>query len=121
MSRLTPVVLFVDDHEDTRHLYELALSLHGFRTVAAATVEEAVHAIADLDPDVIVTDLSLEGPGDGYELIHQRAGRPVIVLTAWADADHLARAREAGCAAVLVKPCVPGDVVAIIRSLLASP
>jgi len=120
MSRPTPVVLVVDDDQDTRDLYELALPLEGLPTVVAGNAEQAAESIAALAPDIIVTDLSLPGPADGYELIRQQRGRPVIVLTGWSDSEHLARARAAGCTVVVVKPCAPDDLAAIIRSLLAS-
>jgi DNA-binding response OmpR family regulator len=119
MSRLTPVVLVVDDDSDTRDLYELALPFKGLPTMVASNVDQAAHYIATLNPDVIVTDLSLEGSADGYELIRQQRGRPVIVLTAWSDAEHLARAHQAGATVVLVKPCTPDDLAATIRSVLA--
>jgi DNA-binding response OmpR family regulator len=120
MSRLTPVVLIVDDDQDTRDLYELALTLDGLRTVVVATAEHALACIGDVNPDVIVTDISLGGRVDGYELLRQQQERPIIVLTGWADRDHIARAYDAGCTTVLVKPCAPDDLAAAIRSVLAS-
>jgi CheY-like chemotaxis protein len=120
MSRLAPVVLIVDDDQDTRELYAWALSREGLTIATMADADEALRSIMDLQPDVIVTDLSMPGRVDGYELIRQRRGRPVIALTGWADPAHIRRAVAAGCTTVLVKPCAPATLVEAIRALLAS-
>jgi two-component system, cell cycle response regulator DivK len=120
MGRLGPVVLFVDDDQDTRELYEWALSAENLRIITLADGEQALQSIAEVKPDVIVTDLSMPDRVDGYELIRQLRGRPVIALTAWADPAHVARAVAAGCTMVLVKPCAPDTLVEAIRALLAS-
>jgi DNA-binding response OmpR family regulator len=118
MSRLTPVVLIVDDDQDTRELYEWALSREGLTIFTMADAETALRSITDVQPDVIVTDLSMPGRVDGYELIRQLCGRRVIALTGWADPVHIVRAVAAGCSTVLLKPCAPDALAAAIRSLL---
>jgi CheY-like chemotaxis protein len=46
-------------------------------------------------------------------------GIPVLVVTAWAMGGHVERAKQAGCDAVLLKPCSPATLVAEIRKYLA--
>jgi CheY-like chemotaxis protein len=120
MSRFTPVVMIVDDDQDSRELYDLALSLHGFTVVAVEDGEQALRSIGQRQPDVIVTDLKMAGPVDGYELIRRQRGRPVIALTAWADPAHITRAVAAGCTRVLLKPCAPDDLAAAIKAVMAA-
>jgi CheY-like chemotaxis protein len=124
MSHLSPLVLFVDDDADTREMYQLALNLEGFAVLVAANVADAIRCVMETPPAVIVTDLAMPGM-DGHELIgwlHEqgRFGTPVIALTGWASPSDANRARQAGCAAVCVKPCLPASLAATIRSVMVA-
>ena len=44
--------------------------------------------------------------------------RPVIAVTAWSMGGYVQRAHEAGCDSVLVKPCLPEDLLVEIQRLL---
>ncbi len=61
-----PVVLVVDDHEDTRHMSVIVLRSQGFQPVAAASGEAAFASACDARPDVIVTDLAMPD-GNGWD------------------------------------------------------
>jgi CheY-like chemotaxis protein len=124
MSHLSPLVLFVDDDADTREMYQLALHLEGFAVLIAANVADAIRCVIETPPAVIVTDLAMPGM-DGHELIswlHEqgRFRTPVIALTGWATPSDANRARQAGCAAVCVKPCLPASLAATIRSVMVA-
>jgi CheY-like chemotaxis protein len=120
-----PMVLMVDDDLDTREMYVAGLSLLGLTVVAAGDAHAAFDLACEVEPDVIVTDVWLPG-SDGYALAHrlQREARtrrtPVLIVTGWAGAEHAARARRAGCAALLEKPCPPdvlfGHIVAAMST-----
>ena len=111
-GRTKPMVLMVDDDLDTREMYAVGLSLLGLSVVIAGDANAAFDLACEMDPDVIVTDVWLPG-SDGYALAHrlQREERtrrtPVLIVTGWAGAEHATRARLAGCAALLEKPCPP--------------
>ena len=66
---LRPLVLVVDDHDDTREMYVQSLVAFGFNAIAAADSEQADRCACDSHPDVVVTDLTLRG-GDGWQLLH---------------------------------------------------
>ena len=55
-------VLLVEDEEFTRILIRDALTNIGMSVLAVASVNQALAAIEDFDPNVVVTDLDL-GPG----------------------------------------------------------
>jgi len=119
-----PPVLLVDDHADTREMYQLALPYQGFRVMVAADVEHARRCVSDQRPDVVITDLSMPGT-NGFEFtqwLHSgtQPRVPVIALTGWAGPDAAARAREAGCTSVCVKPCLPDVLAASIRAVLGA-
>ena len=124
MNRDRPLVLVVDDHQDTCELYQFALPHEGFAVVVAATVEQAKQCVIDRRPDVIVTDLWMPGATglDFTRWLHGTTGSaaPVIALTGWAGEEQAERAREAGCAAVCVKPCLPTTLAATIRAVLGA-
>jgi CheY-like chemotaxis protein len=118
-----PLVLIVDDHDDTRELYVQALSALGFEPIAAGDCPEAGRRAWEAHPDIVVTDLTLRG-GDGWQLIHElrRQARtrdiPIVLLTGHATPSLSERADREGCAAFLVKPCLPDDLAAALRRAL---
>lgn len=118
-------VLIVDDDADTLALYAIALTASGFATDKAATGREALAAVHRAGPQVIITDLNLPDC-NGVELCAdmRAAGGSallgIIVLSGNSDAEQHARARQAGAAEVLVKPCLPSDLEGAIRKTLAN-
>ena len=73
-------VLVVDDDADARELLTVALERFGASVRAAASVDEAIGALAVFEPDVVVSDIGMPAE-DGYVLIQRlnamRQGRPV--------------------------------------------
>ena len=116
-----PVVLVVDDNDDTRAMYSELLSSAGFRVRLAKNGAEAIEAADDL-PAVIVMDLAMPGL-NGWEATRRlKTGErtkdiPIIVLTAHALDHYREVAIAAGCDAFLSKPCAIEDLVAEIRRL----
>ena len=119
-----PLVLVVDDFQDNREMYCEYLAFAGFRVIEAANGREAVDQAFEKLPDVIIMDLSLPVM-DGWEATRllKRDARtrtiPVVALTGHALAGHSKGARDAGCDAFLAKPCLPDQLVAEIRRMLA--
>jgi two-component system cell cycle response regulator DivK len=118
-----PVVLVVDDCEDNRDLYRLALASEGFEVHTAANGCEAVERARALRPHCIVMDLSLPVMDEWTATRRLKAdGRtkdiPVVALTGHSLKGYEARAREAGCDAFLTKPCLPEELSTVIRGLL---
>jgi CheY-like chemotaxis protein len=118
-----PLVLIVDDDDDTRELYVEALGLRGFDTIDAADCQQARQQAYDWYPDVVVTDLTLRG-NDGWQLIQELTSDPrtrdipVVLLTGDAQPTSRARAAQAGCAGYVVKPCLPDELAAELRHVL---
>src|SRR5215218_11395931 len=110
MIPVAPVILLVDDHEDTVDMYALALLGMGFKPVTATNANGAFHRACTYHPRVVVTDLSM-AVLSGFDLIHRMradprtAGIPVIGFTGLTLASVRRQAREAGCHRFLVKPC----------------
>ena len=117
-----PLVLVVDDYADGRDLTRCALESAGFQTVEATNGEDALHAVREHRPDLIVLDLSLPGL-DGWEVARRLRAEtatrdlPILGFTAHAERSPLERARRAGCDDVITKPCPPKDLIAVVRRL----
>ncbi len=116
LSEKRPLVLVVDDVEEGREICAEYLSFRGYGVAAAEDGFDAIEKATALRPDVILMDLSLPGM-DGWEAtrrIKEDARTrhiPVIALTAHALPSAHEKAREAGCDAVVTKPCLPQDLV----------
>jgi two-component system cell cycle response regulator DivK len=124
-THLKPLILIVEDNEDTRLLYERYLSAQGFRVQTATDGVQALAMSQVVErPDVIVMDLSMPHL-DGLEATRRlkadprTAAIPVIACTGRLLSVFVERALEAGCAAYLVKPCLPRELLAEVRRVLA--
>jgi two-component system, cell cycle response regulator DivK len=121
-----PVVLLVDDHEDSLAMYAIGLLAMGFQPVTAGTAEAAFARACELHPEVIVADITLPDTS-GLELTRRlrQDGRTrdmrIIVLTGHAGDSVKQQADDAGCDRFLVKPCLPDTLALEIRNVLGGP
>jgi len=119
-----PLVLVVDDVVHGRALCAEYLELRGFRVVTAGDGLGAVDLALALRPDVILMDLSMPII-DGWEATRllKKSSRtssiPIVVMTAHDVESAHTMAREAGCAAVFVKPIPPDALEAELRRQIA--
>src|SRR5262245_30113692 len=60
-KKTAPLVLVVDDYEDTRRIYSEYLEFAGFRVASATDGAEAIEKARKLTPDVVVMDLGMPG------------------------------------------------------------
>ena len=99
--------LVVDDHPLTRAALVGLLEQRGFPVVAEASDgEEAIDRARELQPDIVLLDLSMPGMGGLEALPRVRAAAPdcdVIVLTASGTEENLLAAIRAGAAGYLLK------------------
>lgn len=120
-----PCVLIVEDYSLVREMYRMILEHSGFEVIEAADGLEALERVRDSAPDLIVMDLSMPLM-DGWEATRhlkgdsRTAGIPIVVLTAFSGDDIVAQAKQAGCLALLTKPCLPSDLVTEIRYFLSN-
>jgi CheY-like chemotaxis protein len=123
VNRTSPVVLLVDDHEDSAAMYSIGLLAMGFQPITAETAEDGFERACHTRPDVIVADVSLGGTS-GLELTRRLRGdmrtrdTGIIILTGHTSDATKQEASAAGCDRFLLKPCLP-DVLALeIRDVL---
>ncbi len=120
--REVPLILLVEDHQDTRQMYAEFLGM-GFEVMTAADGEQGLEAARLHRPDLIITDLSLPGM-DGFQLIarvrEDEALRslPIICLSGYSGQSHALRAHAAGCDRILQKPCMPDELAQAVTELI---
>jgi hypothetical protein len=123
-TRPSPRVLVVDDDAVTRELLRKGLKCSGVDATGAASATDALRIMADTPPHAVLLDMGLRNT-DGYDLCRLLRERPdthrtpIIGLTA-GHSPEVQRALDAGCNAVLVKPCPPEYVFLELRRVLPS-
>ena len=116
-------VLVLDSDADTGEMYGVGLELAGFRACLASSGAEALSVLREEHPSAVIADLGSRA-AEGWELIQflraERSTRdiPVVVLTGRTDPWIGRRAAELGCAALIVKPCLPDALAAVVRESL---
>jgi response regulator NasT len=96
-----------DDEEDMRDFFEKMLPLLGHQVISVAeTGRELVEHCHTLKPDLIITDIKMPDM-DGIEaanIIGQERPTPIILVSAYHDAETISRAEADHVLAYLVKP-----------------
>ena len=119
-----PLILLVDDMEDTRLIYAALLEHRGFATIAAGGAKKAIELAVGRQPDVIVIDYAMPGM-DGLSATRQLAldpltGRiPVILMTGHVETVRAEDVKSAGARSLITKPCLPEVLEAEIRRVLS--
>jgi CheY-like chemotaxis protein len=116
-------ILIVDDNVTNLKLARLLFAGEGYDVRTATDAEEALAAIAETSPRLILMDIQLPGM-DGLELTRRlkqsQDTRDIIIvgITAYAMKGDEARIREAGCDDYVAKPIDTRTLPARVRLLL---
>jgi DNA-binding NarL/FixJ family response regulator len=114
-------VVVADDHRVVRvGLEQLLATFEDIEAVGfAAGGEEAVTLCRELEPDVLLLDLSMPDL-DGIEvtasLREQAPGTRVVVFTSFSDRERIVRALDAGAIGYLLKDAEPDEILGAIRA-----
>ena len=117
-------VLVVDDDPDVRDLVQFILAQCGAQVRTAASAAEALEAISQALPDVLISDIGMPEE-DGYSLIRKVRAREAsrgrhiqaLALTAWGSAEDRQRALAAGFQTHLAKPVQPETLARVVAGL----
>ncbi len=121
-------VLVVDDDKDAVKLSEAILARAGAEVRTCLRAEEALDALKQWQPDVLVSDIEMPGE-DGYSLIRkvralaadEGGDTPAVALTAYGRMQDRHRAIAAGYDMHVPKPVDPGELTAIIAGISDRP
>ena len=114
-------VLIVDDHPLVRAgIAQLLESTDDISVVGqAADGAEGVAAVAELQPDLVLMDLSMPGMDGRAATRRIQAAHPgvrVVVLSSYAERADVLEALDAGAAGYLLKDAPPEELLAGVRS-----
>jgi adenylate cyclase len=118
-----PRILVVDDNETNRDIIVTRLERHGYETFQAADGEEALAAVKQHCPDLVLLDVMMPQL-DGIETCRRLkcdatfSFLPIILVTAKMDSKDIVAGLDAGADEYLTKPVDQAALVARVRSVL---
>lgn len=113
-------ILVVDDEERMVRFIRLNLEHDGFYVIEAFRGAQAIQAIRDKLPDLVLLDVMLPDI-DGFEvlkMIREINTVPVIMLTAKGEEDDRVHGLELGADDYVTKPFSPRELVSRVRAVL---
>ena len=117
-------VLVVDDDPDAREILKIMLARCGATVRTAGSVHEALEALKEWKPDVLISDIGMPEE-DGYSLINkvrsldpENGGLiPAVALTGYAGVDDRPRSISAGYHTHIAKPVEFTELATVVASL----
>ncbi|MGI9074002.1 MAG: response regulator transcription factor [Bryobacteraceae bacterium] len=116
-------VLIVDDHPIVREGLAQMINREPDLTVCgeAADMQKAVQLMEALEPDILIVDISLDGP-DGLDLLKhirtQDPSLPVLILSMHDESIYAERALRAGANGYIMKQEATDNVLDALRRIL---
>jgi two-component system response regulator GlrR len=115
-------LLLVDDDPDLLRLLSIRLKANGYEVTAMDSGQRALASIAANRPDLVLTDLRMDGM-DGMALFQEiqasYPGLPVIILTAHGTIPDAVAATQSGVFGYLTKPYDAEELLAQIERALS--
>ena len=124
LPRPAGVILIVENEDSNRRLIEQILGFAGYQYLSATNGQEALEVLDHAHIDLVLLDLVMPVL-DGYEttgIIRARpdtAAMPVVAVTASAMPGDRELALSAGCTEYLSKPYRPGQLLDMVKRMLA--
>jgi excisionase family DNA binding protein len=119
--RAGPLVLIVDDDARLREMVRLSLEVEGYVVREASSADDALGAIEDQAPDLVLLDIVMPGV-DGWQMLTRMQERhgsiPVIMFSGQVDDEAAGRAADGGASGFIGKPFDPGQLVERAKQLV---
>jgi len=114
-------ILIVDDEPAIQQVMCFFFKLHDFETLGVSGGLEAIQAIPEFKPQLIILDLVMR-PVSGWDVLEwlhtQHCQIPVLVLSALVNLTEQLHGFEKGAIEYITKPTQPSVIVERVRSLL---
>jgi excisionase family DNA binding protein len=116
-----PLVLVVDDDAKLREFMRVNLTMEGYSVREAASADEALAAIEDTAPQLVLLDVVMPGV-DGWQMLQRMQERhgsiPVIMFSGQVDESSAGQAEERGARGFVGKPFDPGQLIERAKQLV---
>jgi DNA-binding response OmpR family regulator len=125
MNAFPSKILIVDDEPNIVIALEFLMRRHGFDVRVARNGEEALAAVADFQPDVVLLDVMMPVK-DGYQVAQEIRADPelkgtrIIMLTAKGRDTEISKGMAVGADAYVTKPFSTHELIAQIKRVLES-
>ncbi|MBK8470643.1 MAG: response regulator transcription factor [Candidatus Phosphoribacter sp.] len=113
-------ILVVDDEPAIQRTLRINLVARGYTVETVGTGRDALSALADQPPDLVILDLGLPDL-DGVDVLRRIRAQstvPVIVLSARHQSDDKVEALDEGADDFVTKPFGPDELMARVRAAL---
>src|ERR1700727_1258065 len=121
-TSVSHTVLLVDDDEAVREMMGMTLESKGFNVTSAASVTAALKLIATEPFDVLITDLHMPNPSDGFAVVSaMRQTQPdalTLLVSGYPDVQSAMSAIFLEADEIIVKPFETGRLVDLLRDKL---
>ncbi len=115
-------VLLVDDDEAVREVMTLTLTAKGFDVVPAASVVEALKLITTQSFDVLITDLHMPNPSDGFAVVtamrHLQPEALTLLVSGYPDVKSAMEAILLEADHIIVKPFGAANLAELVHEKL---
>jgi DNA-binding response OmpR family regulator len=112
-------ILLVDDDDAVRAMMHATLQHKGFEVVVAASVTEALRHIAAESFDVLITDLHMPNPGDGFTVVtamrHSQPNALTLLVSGYPDVQSAMAAILLEADEIIVKPFEVAKLTDLLR------
>ncbi len=119
-----PKILIVDDDPGVLGYLQRVLASANHEIVSASDAGGALHAIADPDIQLVISDVYMPGEPRGIEFIRRlvslRPDCPVVVISGYPNPAFVEECRQLGVRDFLTKPFEMGFVRAVVNRWLAN-
>src|SRR5512135_1117957 len=115
-------VLIVDDDAVVREAISMVLGEEGYDCRSANGAEEALDAVRDMEPHLVISDMKMPGKDGLWLLDRLRRERPdtaVVMLTAYGDTEAAVECLRRGATDYLLKPPKSTDLLRAIERALS--
>src|ERR1700731_5242699 len=120
--RISHKVLLVDDDEAIREMMTATLEHKGFDVVAANNVTEALKLITTESFDVLITDLHMPNPSDGFAVVtamrHSQPDALTLLVSGYPDVKSAMDAILLEADDIIVKPFEAGKLAEMVHEKL---
>jgi DNA-binding response OmpR family regulator len=115
-------VLLVDDDQSVREMMTMTLVAKGFEVLAAPNVTEALKLITTETFDVLITDLHMPNPSDGFAVItamrHAQPDALTLLVSGYPDVKSAMDAIVLEADDIIVKPFEVGSLAELVHEKL---